>query len=67
MGELISVSDAAEELGVSRVTVHNLIEAGRIEAHTLRATGKPGRKGVKRWLLLSDVQRLKQQQRKEAR
>ena len=63
MGVLISVATAAAELGVSRVTLHHWITEGRIEAHTLEAAeGKRGRKGVKRWLLRSDVERLAREQ-----
>lgn len=55
-GDLVTVTQAAEILGIHRVSVHRLIESGVLEAfHT------PPRyrsKGLKRLLKRGDVERL---------
>lgn len=56
--ELIDTEEAATLAGVTRMTIHRWIEAGHLPAVTLPPAHR--RKGLKRYVKPSDVQRLAQ-------
>lgn len=55
LDELLTVSEAAALLGVTRMRVHQIIEAGGLAALRLRPHGRI--KGIKRYIRGADVER----------